>query len=289
VRPFAFVEPEGLMATLTFLREHGDQAKLMAGGQSLLLGLKDRSVRPAYVVSLARIPELKVWRYSDHGELEIGAAVTYARLARVPLQGWHAEIAAVAGNLADRCVRNMGTIGGAACHGDPRFDFPTLLVGLRADVTIAGVDGSRVVSAEDFFDAGGVRLAPSEIVTKFRFPQQSAFSAVAFEKFRYRMFDAALASVSVACARDAEGCLTELRVVVGAVDKSPGLVKGAVRGLIGKPFADASRPEFAVQVAEEIFGVQVPAGRMQRFKFELTKTLVANAMARVLPRLGRET
>ena len=281
MKPFVYIEPDGLAAAVGFLREHGAQARVMAGGQSLLLGLKDRSVRPAYVVSLAKLPELKELRYSEQGQLEIGAAVTYARLASAVLNGWHTEVAAIAGNLADRCVRNMGTIGGAACQADPRFDIPTLLVGARAKVTIASAQGARVVRAEDFFGVEGPCLSPSELVIKFSFPSAFEFAAVAFEKFRYRSFDAALVSVLCACAVDSAGRITEFRIVVGAVNKAPKLIERPIRGLIGTSLAQISPAQLADGVSEEVIGDSSSAGRMAQYKSELIKTLVGRALGRI--------
>jgi carbon-monoxide dehydrogenase medium subunit len=276
-----YLEPEGLMSAVACLREHGSQAKVIAGGQSLNLALKDRCVRPAYLVSLARIPELRQWRYDDQGELHVGAAVTYSRLAAAALEGWHVEIAGVVGNLADRCVRNMGTVGGAVCQADPRFDLPALLVAVRAHLTIASAGGTRVVSAGDFFSGAGARIRDTEIVTMITFPPRSAFSGVAFEKFRYRVFDAALASVCVACSLDSGGNIVEFRLVAGAVNDSPTLVEEKVTSLVGKPLADALHPTFATTVTSAIFGLEAPADRIRRYQLELIKTLIARAVTRI--------
>ena len=141
---------------MSLLGESDRQAKILAGGQSLLLALKERLVRPERVMSIASLPNLRGIAIDATGALTIGPATTYATLAKAVLEGWHGEIAAVSGNLADRSVRSLGTIGGALCDANPRYDMPTLMVAADASFTVASAtEGERVVSAHDFFNHAG--------------------------------------------------------------------------------------------------------------------------------------
>ncbi|MGH3263793.1 MAG: FAD binding domain-containing protein, partial [Trebonia sp.] len=130
MKPFEFLTPSTLDEALAALHDAPSRTRLIAGGQSLLLEMKERAATPARLVSLGGLGQLRGWRYAEFGELIVGAAITYAALSRARLDGWHGLIPRVAGDLADRPVRTMGTIGGALCQANPRFDMPVLTVGL---------------------------------------------------------------------------------------------------------------------------------------------------------------
>lgn len=142
MRPFTYLTPGDAAEAVQLLDAHAPDARVIAGGQNLLLGMKDRTDSPAVLVSLGGVPELRGVRTAESGELVIGAATTYATLARTSFEGWHSEIAAVCGNLADRPVRTMGTIGGSACSADPRYDVPALVTGVDGTLEILSVEGS---------------------------------------------------------------------------------------------------------------------------------------------------
>jgi len=283
VTPFAYIEPNCLEDALAMLHQYGAEARVLAGGQALLLALKNRTVRPAYLLSLARIAELRGWNYDAKGSLQVGATTTYSTIETASLEGWHKEIAGVAGNLADRALRNMGTVGGAACQAEQRYDVPTLLVGVEAHLTLASAAGERVLSASEFFDrGGGTRLVPSEILTKITFAPGSAYSSVAFEKFRFRVFDAAIVSVVCALNLAGDGRVASARLVVGAVEKSPVPAPLAARELIGlRPSADLP-PGFAERTAEEVLPAANAKTRYRRYQAELIKALAVQAVRRAL-------
>jgi carbon-monoxide dehydrogenase medium subunit len=283
VRPLTFLEPETVEAAVLLLGEHAPGAQPIAGGQSLLLDLKARVVGPSYLVSLAKIGELKGVREADGGELEIGATTTYVDLMRAELDSWHAEISRVAGDLADRSVRNMGTVGGALCQADLAFDLPVLAVGVDAAVLVATASGGRSIPADDFFRPGGgtVREA-NHLVTAVRFPARSRFTAVAFEKFRYRVFDAALVSVLVAVRVDDVGCVEEARIAVGGVLPRPTLVSAAASRLVGTEVGEVSVADLGALVRDEIFAGVDCAARSAAYQRELLPVLVDRALARTL-------
>jgi len=282
VKAFSYYEPLALEEAVSLLDLHGPTASVIAGGQSLLLDMKDRIATPSVLVSLAGVPDVHGWRHTDAGELEIGAATTYAELASASLSGWHAEIAAVAGDLADRPVRTMGTIGGALCQADPRFDMLALAVGLDAVVETASVSGDRTLRAEELFAVdGGTVLSPGEIVTKVRFPAADAFSGVAFEKHRRRVFDAALVSAVCGLRLDDDGAIAHARVAVGAVSPAP-VVSGIGRQLAGRTVTADDGADIGAHVRDEVLPeseARTPARRYQR---ELVAVLVRRAVARAL-------
>lgn len=280
MRPFTWLEPDTLADATALLRDHTPGARVIAGGQSLLLAMKERSVGPSHLVSLAGIPDLAGVGSASDGSLRVGAATTYTALTRTSPPGWHGLLAEVAGDLADRPVRNRGTIGGALCAADPRFDVPVLAVGVGAALEIVGAAGPRTVAAGEFLLAAGrTVLHPDEILTAVVFPPSSTWDRVVFEKYRRRVFDAAVVSVVCALRRRDE----TVRVTVGAATPVPVVVPlDGARLLAAEPAVAASSAgdRAALHVLPE------PVDEPTRFRHELVRSLVRRAVARALTEPG---
>jgi aerobic carbon-monoxide dehydrogenase medium subunit len=281
VKPFAYLTPSTPAEAVDLLGQHGPQAQVIAGGQSLLLAMKTRTARPAVLVSLAGVADLSGVRLAESGELVVGATTTYAALTRTALSGWHAQIAAMAGNLADRPVRTMGTIGGALCAADPRYDMLPLISGAGARLEVLAPSGVRTLAPEEFFvSGGGTSLGPDEILAAIRFPPAATFSGFVFEKFRQRTFDAALASVLCAV-RIEGGRLTGIRIAVGAVCPVPVLASEVAAELKGSLAAEVDPAAAAAQVAATVLGDDggTPLVQYQR---ELVRALAGRALSTAL-------
>jgi carbon-monoxide dehydrogenase medium subunit len=281
VKPFAYLTPSTPAEAVDLLGQHGPQAQVIAGGQSLLLAMKTRTARPAVLVSLAGVADLSGVRLAESGELVVGATTTYAALTRTALSGWHAQIAAMAGNLADRPVRTMGTIGGALCAADPRYDMLPLISGAGARLEVLAPSGVRTLAPEEFFvSGGGTSLGPDEILAAIRFPPAATFSGFVFEKFRQRTFDAALASVLCAV-RIEGGRLTGIRIAVGAVCPVPVLASEVAAELKGSLAAEVDPAAAAAQVAASVLGDDggTPLVQYQR---ELVRALAGRALSTAL-------
>jgi carbon-monoxide dehydrogenase medium subunit len=282
VKEFSYLTPGTTAEAVGLLGRHGAGAQVIAGGQSLLLAMKERTQRPQVLVSLARIADLSGIRLAGSGELVVGATTTYATLARAALTGWHAQIAAVAGNLADRPVRTMGTIGGALCAADPRFDMPALITGTGAMLHVTGPSGDRRLTPGEFFVAGGgTALGPSDILAEIHFPPAGDFSAVSFGKFRQRTFDAATASVLVAVRLDAGGTVAQARIAVGAVTPVPVLASQTAAGLAGSPATSVDPAQVAGRVVTEVLGDDGRAAPGP-YRRELVQALTRKALASAL-------
>jgi carbon-monoxide dehydrogenase medium subunit len=278
VSPFSFHTPTAVEDAARLLVEHGDRAAVIAGGQTLLLALKERQVRPEHLVSLTGIPELGGLSTGPDGELVVGATTTYAALATAALPGWQAEIARVAGDLADRPVRNLGTIGGALCAADPRFDMLTLAVGTGARLDLVGPDGVRTTPAEEFFEPeGGHRLQAGELLVAVRFPGPDAYTRVRFRKFRHRTFDAALASVLLAV-RAEDGRLTDVRLTAGAVRPAPVLAERAMARLSEAEPGAVDGDEVASLVVDEVLGDRGDRPLVE-YQRELIRSLTCEVLA----------
>lgn len=285
MKAFNYLTPATAAEAVGLLGQHGPQAQVIAGGQSLLLAMKTRTAQPAVLVSLAGAADLSGVRLTESGGLVVGATTTYAALTRVPLTGWHTEIAAIAGNLADRPVRTMGTIGGALCAADPRFDMLPLVAGTGAELEVLGPSGVRTLLAAEFFvPGGGTTLAPDEILAAIRFPAADAFTGVAFEKFRQRTFDSALASVLCAVHTDSGGRIDTARIIVGAVRPVPVLASAGAAALAGTAADDLDPEAVGTRVATEALGASggTPLVQYQR---ELVRALTGRALRTALGRL----
>jgi aerobic carbon-monoxide dehydrogenase medium subunit len=201
--PFDYVRVGSADEALSALAEHGDEAKLLAGGQSLLPLMKLRLAVPAVVIDLIGVGELSYVR--DEGEtLAIGALTRHSDVANNDLVRREAPILAHAAALVgDPQVRHRGTIGGSVAHADPSADLPTALLALGASYVIRGPRGERTVTA-DGFATGFLEtvLEPDELLVELRVPKASAWG---YEKFTRRAID--WATVAVAAVRRADGAV----------------------------------------------------------------------------------
>ncbi len=287
MKPFTFHRPGNLVEALGLLEQHGGTARVMAGGQSLLLELKERRAQPTAIVLLTGLHELSGWQYGEDGGLELGPTTTYAELvAAAGLRGWHREIAAVAGNLADRPVRTMGTVGGALCQAEARFDMPALVVGAGASVDTLGPEGARTRDAAELFaPGGGSALQPGEILTRVRFPSADAWTGLAFEKFRVRQFDAALASVVCALDVGPDGRVARARLTVGAATPAPTPAPGAADLVVGRT-ASQDMADVAAALADEVAPAASAVTRLGRYQRELLPVLARQAIDRAFVQSG---
>lgn len=279
--PFTYQRPASLDAAMGLLAAGGAETKILAGGQSLLLALKERKARPAGIVSIADLPEMRGTRAGPDGGLIIGPATTYANLARATLPGWQQEVPAVAGNLADRSVRNIGTIGGGVCQADPRYDMPIVLSGAGATFTLSSTAGTRILFTDDFFNmAGGTHIAPDEILTAITLPPLEHWNRLVFEKFRYRTFEAAIGLVAIGVAIE-DGKIARIRIAIGAVAKAPSIARQTMASCLGKALDELDVEATATAASHEVLPPADAATRQLKYQSELTISLIKRAFARL--------
>lgn len=189
--PFDLVRAGSVEEALAALGEHGDDAKLLAGGMSLLPLMKLRLATPAVLVDVGRLDELRYVR-AEGDAVTIGALSRHADLERSDVLAEHAPVlAAVAGEVGDPQVRHRGTIGGSAAHGDPASDLPAVLAAAEATMVCRGPAGARHVPAGEFFRGFlETALAPDELLTEIRLPRGT--QAFSYQKFCRRAQDWAI-------------------------------------------------------------------------------------------------
>ncbi|MFA9431435.1 xanthine dehydrogenase family protein subunit M [Egicoccus sp. AB-alg2] len=183
--PFEYVRAESVDHAVAALREHGDEAKVIAGGHSLLPLMKLRLAAPEVLVDLGRVDALRGVQETDDGRLAIGAMTRHQQVMDDPLvQQYCPVLAHVTGMVGDAQVRHVGTIGGALAHGDAAGDLPATALALEATFLVQGPDGQREVTAADFFqDYLVTALAEDEVLVEVRVPKLDGSWGYRYEKF----------------------------------------------------------------------------------------------------------
>ena len=195
--PFEYVRAESTDHSVALLVEHGDEAKLLAGGHSLLPMMKLRLATPTVVVDVGRLDDLRFVR-DDGDELAIGALTRHHDLETDPLIARDCPILGhVAHLVGDRQVRHRGTLGGTLAHGDPAGDLPAVAVALDATVVVAGLGGRREIAATDLYESFlETTIAPDELVVEVRVPKVP--TGWDYQKFVRRAQDWAIVGVATA-------------------------------------------------------------------------------------------
>jgi carbon-monoxide dehydrogenase medium subunit len=193
---FDYVRPATLDEALGLLAKHGEDAKVLAGGHSLIPAMKLRLSQPKLVVDIGRIPDLHSVAKQD-GKIAIGALVTHYEIESSDvLQHSCPLLPEVAGKIGDVQVRNKGTIGGSCVHADPAADWPAAMLALNAEFELAGHGGSRTVPAKDFFvDMLTSAIKPDEILKSIHVPVTA--KTAAYVKFAQKASGFAIAGVAV--------------------------------------------------------------------------------------------
>ncbi|MBI4527164.1 MAG: xanthine dehydrogenase family protein subunit M [Deltaproteobacteria bacterium] len=227
-RAFDYFDPASIPEAVDLLGKYGDDAKLLAGGQSLLPLMKIRLASPKIVVDLWRIPDLAYIR-EENGAIVIGAMTTHYMLQTSnELQTKLPILAQAAGVVGDPLVRNLGTIGGSAAHAAPNADYPAVLVALDAVFNLTGPAATRKVSAADFFkDSFTTALDPAEILAEVRISIPPDDRAGVYLKLSRRGTDFAVVSAAVILRKDENGRCADARVVLGGVGTVPVRAKAA--------------------------------------------------------------
>lgn len=229
---FDYHAPSTLDDALRLLAEAGDEAKIMAGGQSLLPVLKLRLAAPEVVIDLAKIDSLRGVR-DDGDAIVIGAMTTHFEIIRDPLVAEHASLIKLAvETVADPQVRHRGTFGGACAHADPASDIPGPALALAAEFVIVGPAGRRTVAAADFFtDLFTTAISDDEILVEVRVPKHTGWGS-AYEKFVRVAHQWAIAGVAATVRRQGD-TIAEARIALTNMGATPIRAHIAEQALVG--------------------------------------------------------
>lgn len=230
---FAYFAPHTVEEAVSILDEHGYEAKLLAGGQSLVPLMNLRLARPDVIVDLNRVGELDFVESGD-GHVRIGAMTRHHTVATSPrIADSSPLLSHAAGHIGYRAIRRRGTMGGSIAHADPASELPCIAVVQGADIEVVGGDGGRTIPAEEFFlDHMTTTLEPEEIVRSVRFPRIRPGEHWGFKEFARKVGDFAVVMVAVLL-RIESGRIVTARIGLGGVEGTPRRVRPAEQLLVG--------------------------------------------------------
>lgn len=251
--PFTYAAPSTLEEAIALLAEHGDTAKLLAGGQSLMPMMNLRLARPQYIVDINRVVGLDALQERD-GALAVGALTRQRSLERLPTVRQHYPLLYEATTLIGHvAIRNRGTVGGSIAHADPAAELPAVLLAHGGSVQIQGPRGTRQLAADQFFRTYlTTALEPDEILTEVRFPRWPAGTGWCFLEESRRHGDFAMVGVAVLLTLDAARQCSQVAVALCGVDDTPHTVAAAPTLLLGRPLDEARLRDVAQAAASEI-------------------------------------
>lgn len=280
---FEYHAPQSLSDALSMLSRFGDEAKVLAGGHSLIPMMKMRFAEPAHLIDLNRIDDLRGIREAD-GVILIGAMTRENDLVvSTILRERCALLPEAARNIADPQVRNCGTIGGDIAHGDPANDHPALMLALGASFVLCGPDGERVVPAAEFFlGTYWTALAPEEILTQIRIPALAAHTGYAYCKLKRKQGDWATAGAAVVLQLEQERCV---HAAIGLTNVAPTALKAsaAEQALVGNLIDEA----LIERAAAEVMSICEPAEDLRgdiEYKRQMAGEMTRRAIRQALVR-----
>jgi aerobic carbon-monoxide dehydrogenase medium subunit len=273
---FDYVKPSSVADAITALRDGGDDAKILAGGQSLIPVLRLRLAAPSVLIDLGGIPELRGIR-EDGDRIAIGAMTSYYDVIRDDLVKQHVTLLAQATEtVADNQVRHRGTLGGSLAHADPAGDLGAVALALDAELVIAGADGTRTVPASEFFlDYFTTAIGETEILTEIRFPKYTGWGSH-YEKFNRTAQAWSMVAIAAAIRVDG-GSIAEARVGLTNMGTTPIRATGVEQALVGQP-ATADAVRAAAEHVTEGTAAPSDADAAADYREHLAKVLTGRAV-----------
>lgn len=284
--PFEYVRPGSLDEALDVLHERGDDAKVLAGGQSLVPMMNFRLARPAVLVDLNGLGDLAYIRPANGG-LALGAMTRQRTIEKSAVVRERAPLLAEATPLIGHVpIRTRGTIGGSLVHADPAAEYPVVMVALDAEFTLARKGGTRRVAAADFFDTYlSTTIGPDEILTEIRMPSVAPRAAVAFVEISRRHGDFALVAAGTVVDVDGGGRIAEARIALGGVGPRPVRARTAERMLVGQRPTAALLAEAAASVMPDTDPPE-DIHASAEYRREMSAVFTRRALTAALAKLG---
>lgn len=282
---FDYYRPTTVREAIDLLKAHPD-AKLLAGGHSLIPAMKLRATMPPALVDLGRIPGLSGIELAGD-QLKIGALTTHGAVVASAAVSEHCPLLhETAMNIGDLQVRNRGTIGGSVAHADPAADYPTTLLALGAEITVEGPSGARTIKAADFFlDLFSTSLAEGEIVTTVSVPTYGAGTGGAYIKHRHPASSYAVVGVA-ALLTVSGGKISSAALAVGGAQPHAVRAAAAEGALKGKALSAENLAAAAARVAEAITEPLSDLYASAEYRTHLAIVLAERALAQAVARVS---
>jgi CO/xanthine dehydrogenase FAD-binding subunit len=285
MKDFEYFDPKTVKEALPLLSQYKEEAKIIAGGQSLLVVMKQGLLTTDYVIDIKGISELDYVNNDGKG-VRIGALTLHRTIEKSPIIQKHCKVLSeMERNLATIQTRNWGTIGGNLCHGDPAGDPAPVFIALNASLKVVSAGGERVVKAEDFFqDYLEVALEPDEMLTEIQVPPPPPHTGTAHEKLMVMQGDhgivGAAASITL---KSGNGVCEDARIVLSNAASIPMRAREAEKRLIGKAITDDLLAE-AGEIASSEADPPVDVHGTAEYRREMIKVFVRRAAQRALER-----
>ena len=283
--PFEYFDPRTVEEAVSLLQEHGEDAKILAGGQSLMPLLSMRMARPEALIDLSRVAGLEYIREAD-GALAIGAMTSKRAVERSALvKNRQPLLHAATLWIAHPQIRNRGTVGGSMAHADPAAEYPAVALDLGAELRAVGPDGERSIEAGDFFVSYlTTALGPAEVLTEVRFPVLAEGTGWGFQELSRRHGDFAIAGAAVILSIPGRGRCASARVVLFGVGPTPVRARGAEEILVGEalgpPLLERAARRASEDLDEPLSDVHASAEFRRHLAGVLTRRALTEAMAR---------
>ena len=283
---FEYHAPATVKDALKLLGKLKDDAKLLAGGHSLIPMMKLRLAQPGHLIDLRKVKGLSGVK-EEKAALTIGAMTTHWDIesskivkSKIPV------LAEIGGIIGDPAVRNKGTLGGSVAHADPAADWPAAMLALGAEMICEGPKGKRSVKADDWFvGLMTTAMKANEILTAVRIPVWPAGSGAAYMKFPHPASRFAVVGVCAAVTLDKQGACAKAGVAVTGAGTKAVRARGVEAGLVGKRL-DAAAIEAAAQKAAEGVDVQADLQGSVEYKAHLCRVFAKRAIAEAVKRAG---
>ena len=281
---FDYHTPGSVQEAITLLGKLRDDAKLLAGGHSLIPMMKLRLAQPKHLIDLRKVPGLAGIR-EDGGSIALGAMTTHWQVESSKLlQAKIPVVSDAAGMIGDPQVRNLGTIGGSLAHADPAADMPAVMIALGVEFVIEGARGRRTVKVDDFFKGLMMTaVGPDEILVEIRVPVPPAGSGAAYLKFPHPASRFAVVGVCAALTVDGKGICTKAGVGVTGAGTKAVRAKGVEAGLAGKALDQAAIEAAAAKAADGV-DVQADLQGSAEYKSHLLRVHARRAIEAALGR-----
>jgi aerobic carbon-monoxide dehydrogenase medium subunit len=280
---FRYEAPRSLDAAIALLRDGGEDAKVMAGGQSLVPLMKLRFASPDLIVDINNVPGLAYHRQDPDGSLHVGALCRHAELERSALLGRaHPTMAAAAPLIADPLVRNRGTLVGSLCHADPQGDWASVTMALGGSIVAQGPAGRRTIPVADFVTGPFQNvLGPAEIAVEAVIPAAQGTRSGGYLKLERRVGD--FATVGVAVALETSGTVViRAGIALTGVGGSTIAAPEAARALVGQPLSADAIEEAATAAAAAARPKTDHRGSAE-YKRHMVHTFVTRILSRTEP------
>jgi len=268
------------------LLDEYEDAKIIAGGQSLIPLLKQRLIEPECLINIKEISELDYIEYDEDLGLRIGALTTHRQIEKSPvIESQCNVLSEMAKVLGDVQVRNVGTIGGSLCHADSVADPAAALMGLGANVKAVDSNGSRIIPIDEFFtDYFETTLQPDELLTEIQIPNPKGRFGGAFKKYSVYERDLAVVNVAVGITLAAgNGIISDVKIALGAVASTPIRAKMAEEKLLSKSVDTEAIVEAAAAASEEsqpVSDINFSADHKRELVSVLTRQALETALER---------